>query len=49
MLALPSAKASWTPNLFGDEILTLLVITDRVAGTYNTYIHLPGLGFHYNF
>ena len=23
--------------------------TDRVAGTYSTFIHLPGLGFHYNF
>ena len=23
--------------------------TDRVAGTYNTYINIPGLGVHYNF
>ena len=23
--------------------------TDRVAGTYNSYIHVPGVGVHYNF
>ena len=31
------------------ELLDNGTNTDRVAGTYNTYIHLPGLGLHYNF